>query len=404
MVPRPAGGYSSALDGAQPLSHFSGSSAPFRNFELEHAIRLLLDVLDGLGILHNLVIEGRPFVHGGVSPEHICVDAHGKARLMALAHPHSTVEAARDLNGYAAPEWLLGNEVDPRADLFSVGVLLWEALAGRRLFPDPSSAVVLAQLASGTVPRPCLAPGAGWAKSLCSVAERALAPAPADRPASAQGLSRAILMACGPRLMRPLGDRWHDEAPTLPGRPRPQPAPERTHTPPGFVIDLTTAAKSEEWAAAVERAGGTPVPVSTFAPLPPAASPACATSSLRGLSSRASLRPWLLGAAAATYLALIGWVQASRHAPRVEVKASNPPAAATLAPTTLVAPALASAPLAASAASPVSPMSAPPAANVAPPAVSTSIAPATSLALPRPHRSAPARRRTPKPHVADYGI
>jgi hypothetical protein len=55
MVPRAAGGYSSALDGAQPLSHFSGSSAPYRSFELEHAIRILLDVLNGLAVLHDLL-------------------------------------------------------------------------------------------------------------------------------------------------------------------------------------------------------------------------------------------------------------------------------------------------------------------------------------------------------------
>jgi serine/threonine protein kinase len=124
LVPRSGGGYSTALAGAQLLSHFGSSSAPFRRFELEHAVGLLLDVLNGLGALHELVIDRQPFVHGSVSPEHICVDAHGQARLLPLSRWHSTAEAANEMNGYAAPEWLLGSQVDRRTDLFSVGVLL----------------------------------------------------------------------------------------------------------------------------------------------------------------------------------------------------------------------------------------------------------------------------------------
>jgi len=48
--------------------------------------------------------------------------------------------------GYLSPEQLMGGDIDARSDLFSVGVMLWELLTGRSLFPGDHSEAVLAQV------------------------------------------------------------------------------------------------------------------------------------------------------------------------------------------------------------------------------------------------------------------
>src|SRR6185312_14292259 len=55
---------------------------------------------------------------------------------------------------YIAPEQARGERVDRRADLFSVGVMLWEAVTGRRLWKDLPDLVILQRLAAGDFPMP----------------------------------------------------------------------------------------------------------------------------------------------------------------------------------------------------------------------------------------------------------
>lgn len=99
------------------------------------AARLMLDVLLSLARAHD---------HGQrvtVRPDRILVDATGHARVVTLGGDEDTMLAAA--LRFAAPEEL-EHATDPRGDLWSAGVLFWEAFVGAPLFADHGWALVLA--------------------------------------------------------------------------------------------------------------------------------------------------------------------------------------------------------------------------------------------------------------------
>ena len=89
--------------------------------------------------------------------------------------------------GYMAPEQILGQAVDARADLFAVGTVLYEALAGRRAFPGTNVLEVLTATLN-QAPDPLPAPLA----RLDAFLRRALAKKPAERFATAQEMAEAL--------------------------------------------------------------------------------------------------------------------------------------------------------------------------------------------------------------------
>ncbi|MBL9022023.1 MAG: serine/threonine protein kinase [Myxococcales bacterium] len=80
-------------------------------------------------------------VHRDVSPHNVLVTCHGVAKLhdfgIAKASGRLALTEPGQIKGklsYMAPEQLAAGEVDRRTDLYSMGIVLWEGLAGRRLF------------------------------------------------------------------------------------------------------------------------------------------------------------------------------------------------------------------------------------------------------------------------------
>jgi len=102
------------------------------------AVRLALDLADGLHLAH-----GHGLFHGVVKPSNVML-ADGpdvSVRLLdfglALVTEEETLTAAGDVPGtlaYISPERLTGKTAGPETDVWSAGVLLWEALAGRHPF------------------------------------------------------------------------------------------------------------------------------------------------------------------------------------------------------------------------------------------------------------------------------
>jgi serine/threonine-protein kinase len=91
----------------------------------------------------------------------------------------------------------LGDALDARADVFSAGVLLWEALAGRRLFESDSVDVIVTRLMGEKVTLPQLPPELSWAVPLKAVAMCALSVDPEQRFANASELAEAITAVVG---------------------------------------------------------------------------------------------------------------------------------------------------------------------------------------------------------------
>lgn len=107
------------------------------------AVAITLDVLAGLAAAHAAIDErGQPLalVHRDVSPQNVLVGADGVARVLdfGVAKACGRIQETRDgqVKGklaYMAPEQLAG-DATPGTDVYAVAILLWEMLAGRRLF------------------------------------------------------------------------------------------------------------------------------------------------------------------------------------------------------------------------------------------------------------------------------
>jgi serine/threonine-protein kinase len=132
------------LDG-QPLSRINRHvQAKGVSFPLKLRLQILRDMLTALDYAHNLCEYNREplhIVHRDVSPQNVFVLYTGQAKLVdfGIAKAASTMSETRTgvLKGklaYMPPEQARSEDLDARADLFSAGVILWEALVGRRLW------------------------------------------------------------------------------------------------------------------------------------------------------------------------------------------------------------------------------------------------------------------------------
>jgi serine/threonine protein kinase len=111
------------------------------------ALHVARGVASALHHLHGLADdEGRPLriVHRDLSPSNVMVTGEGRVRLLDLgiAKPLALSELStmhghfRGKLGYMAPEQLAGEPLDERVDQYQLGVMLYEMLTGRRLFPS----------------------------------------------------------------------------------------------------------------------------------------------------------------------------------------------------------------------------------------------------------------------------
>jgi serine/threonine-protein kinase len=172
-------------------------------------------VLRGLHAAHEAKsAKGVPLqlVHRDVSPQNILVGADGVARVLdfgiAKAAGRVTESVTKDLKGkiaYMPPEQVAGEEIDRRADLFAVGVVLWEALAGERLFrgEDPSS--TMDAIYNKDPPRLAVRE-LGVSGAIDDVLSRALAKEPKDRFETADAMAHALEDALPPASDREIAE------------------------------------------------------------------------------------------------------------------------------------------------------------------------------------------------------
>ena len=116
-----------------------------RRLTIGQTIYMIMEVCKGLAYAHDLVHpetgERLGIVHRDVSPANVLISRNGEVKLadFGLAKAASQVESTdpgvvKGKMGYLSPEAARGENVDRRADIFSVGILLYEMLTGKRLF------------------------------------------------------------------------------------------------------------------------------------------------------------------------------------------------------------------------------------------------------------------------------
>jgi len=194
-----------------------------RDMPIGVAVTILREVLAGLHAVHTAAGENGGalgIVHRDVSPQNIIVGVDGFARILdfGVAKCLAPDGTARDTTkaglvkgkpGYMAPEQLISGTVDARTDIFSAGIVLWEALARRRLFKGLEPAQALSRLATVGVPPPS-AFNPSVTPSLDAVVARAVHPNPTSRFQSAEEFAEQ-LQAAAPTAATG-GVRWYVEA------------------------------------------------------------------------------------------------------------------------------------------------------------------------------------------------
>lgn len=244
-------------------------------------------------------------VHRDIKPDNIMVQEteegirakvldFGIARMRTIGATAQLTQAGSVLGTphYMSPEQCMGQELDHRSDIYSLGVVLFEMLAGVVPFNSPTSSAVIIQHVS-QAPPPLRVLNVSISPELEAVVLRALAKAPEERPQSAKAFAEEVNQALESRV-----------APKRTAAPAmPVPAAETTamphlsSTPPapgvpaaaGPGMAATVAAKAPAWSSA-----------------PEAASPAArATTPAPAVSKTRDTRVWVMGGAAVLVLALV---------------------------------------------------------------------------------------------------
>jgi serine/threonine protein kinase len=132
-------------------------------FPVPVAVDLLSQAAMGLHDAHEArTMYGQPLqiVHRDVSPQNILVDVSGRVRItdfgVARALERATHTQSGEVKGkigYFAPEQVRGKDVDRRTDVYALGIVAWEVLAGRRLFAGENPAQTLDMVMSMPIPR-----------------------------------------------------------------------------------------------------------------------------------------------------------------------------------------------------------------------------------------------------------
>jgi hypothetical protein len=174
-----------------------------RELDDDGAIEAAAQILDGLAHAH-----ARGIVHRDVKPANVLLaDGPGvSVRLLdfglARMQDEATLTAVGDGPGtlaYIAPERLAGRPAGPASDVWAVGVLLWEALAGRHPFWRSSLLESARAIAAGAPPLASVR--SDLPKSVLAAVDRALALEPGRRPTAAKlaALLRASRVRRAPR-------------------------------------------------------------------------------------------------------------------------------------------------------------------------------------------------------------
>ena len=197
------------LDGGTLRAEIDGKG----KLEPARAVEIARAVLAGLAHAH-----GQGVVHRDIKPDNVQILSNGAIKITDFGIARLTFQPNLTMDGqvfgtpsYMSPEQVVGKEIDPRSDLFSVGVMLYEMIAGGKPFTG-DSVVAITYAIMNREPEP-LPDGVPFA--LGEAIRRALEKTPSLRFDDAAGMSAALEEA-----MRPAPAPVYD--PPVPSTPAPQ--------------------------------------------------------------------------------------------------------------------------------------------------------------------------------------
>ena len=159
------------------------------------AMDVLDQLIDAVSYAHYMGI-----VHRDIKPDNVFVTRSGSVKLADFGIAHLASAGSDDMSsgmalgtpGYMAPEQVLGQEVDERSDVFSIGVVAYEMLSGRNPFgvgEEADQTTLMSRTVHDAVPR--LAVG-GVSAATCHAVMMALQKNPDDRPQSVKAFKTLL--------------------------------------------------------------------------------------------------------------------------------------------------------------------------------------------------------------------
>lgn len=185
----------------QPLSAVLGRSKSEANFPMHMHLRVISECLSALEYAHNLRdFEGNDLglVHRDVSPHNVFLTYDGQVKLLDFgiaklntSHVETATGVIKGKLRYMPPEQIVGEGVDHRADLFAIGVMLWEAATRKKMWANASEANIMNAVLNGEIPAPSTA-AEDVPEELERIIMKALEPDQDDRYASAADMQAEV--------------------------------------------------------------------------------------------------------------------------------------------------------------------------------------------------------------------
>lgn len=192
----------------------AAASALDERVPVPFALSILIGALSGLHAAHEATGERREplrIVHRDVSPQNLIIGVDGVTRVLdfGIAKAAARLESTRggQVKGklrYMAPEQIRQQPLDRRVDVYAAGVVLWEALAGRRLFAADESGAILHQILHADISPPSTHAQA-VSPDLDAITLRALARDPEARYPTALAMAEALERIATPVKLREVG-------------------------------------------------------------------------------------------------------------------------------------------------------------------------------------------------------
>jgi serine/threonine protein kinase len=183
-----------------------------KRIEIAHTIYLMIECCKALQYAHMLehpeTNEPLGIVHRDISPPNILLSKNGEVKLVdfGLAKANSQIESTdpgvvKGKFSYLSPEAASGLDVDHRADVFAVGIIMWELFTGRRLFLGETDYQTVELVRQARVPS-IAALNPEVESEVEQIVRKALARDPEDRYQSANDLGDALAQYLFSRRMK----------------------------------------------------------------------------------------------------------------------------------------------------------------------------------------------------------